>query len=43
VRTIEYKLNFLAPALIHDELKAVGKVEQKGNRISVIIPFPKII
>lgn len=36
VSTIEYKLNFLAPALLHDELKAVGKVEQQGNRILVI-------
>lgn len=36
VSTIEYKLNFLAPALLNDELKAIGKVEQKGNRILVI-------
>ncbi len=36
VSTIEYKLNFLAPALLNDELMAVGKVEQKGNRILVI-------
>lgn len=36
VSTIEYKLNFLAPALLHDQIKAVGKVEQKGNRILVI-------
>ncbi len=36
VSTIEYKLNFLAPALLNDELKAIAKVEQKGNRILVI-------
>ncbi len=36
VSTIEYKLNFLAPALLNDELLARAKVEQKGNRILVI-------
>lgn len=35
VSTIEYKLNFLSPALLNDELIAHGKVIQKGNRILV--------
>jgi len=36
VSTIEYKMNFMGPALLNDELKAIGKVEQKGNRILII-------
>jgi uncharacterized protein (TIGR00369 family) len=36
VSTVEYKMNFLSPALVGDELLAIGKVEQKGNRILVI-------
>lgn len=36
VSTIEYKMNFLGPALLNDSLKAIGKVEQKGNRILII-------
>ncbi len=36
VSTIEYKLNFLAPALINDKLVAKAKVEQKGKRILII-------
>lgn len=36
VSTIEYKINFMSPALIHDQLKAIGKVEQKGKRILII-------
>jgi uncharacterized protein (TIGR00369 family) len=36
VSTVEYKVNFLAPALLHDQLLARAKVEQKGNRILVI-------
>ena len=35
VSTIEYKLNFLSPAFLDDELLAIGKVEQKGNRILI--------
>ena len=35
VSTIEYKLNFTAPALLGDELLAKGKVEQKGKRIVI--------
>lgn len=36
VSTIEYKLNFLSAALINDQLVAISKVEQKGNRILII-------
>lgn len=36
VSTIEYKMNFMGPALLNDNLKAIGKVEQKGKRILVI-------
>lgn len=36
VSTIEYKLNFLSPALLSDELLAIAKVEQKGKRILII-------
>ncbi len=36
ISTVEYKTNFLNPALLNDELKAVAKVEQKGKRIVVV-------
>lgn len=36
VSTIEYKINFLNPALINDKLLAKAKVEQKGKRILII-------
>lgn len=36
VSTIEYKSNFLAPALLNDQLVAKAKVEQKGNSIIII-------
>lgn len=36
VSTVEYKTNFINPALINDELKAVAKVEQRGKRILII-------
>lgn len=35
VSTIEFKVNFLSPALLNDNLLAKGKVEQLGNRIIV--------
>jgi uncharacterized protein (TIGR00369 family) len=35
VSTVEYKINFLAPALLHDELMGIGKVEQQGKRLMV--------
>jgi acyl-CoA thioesterase len=36
VSTIEYKINFLSPALLNDRLVARAKVEQKGKMILVI-------
>lgn len=36
VSTVEYKINFMNPALLNDRLKAIGKVEQKGKRILII-------
>lgn len=35
VSTVEYKINFLSPALLGDTLKGIGKVEQKGNRLII--------
>lgn len=36
VSTVEFKINFLAPALLNDELFGIGKIEQKGNRIIIV-------
>lgn len=36
VSTVEYKINFLSPALLNDELCAHAKVLQKGKRILII-------
>jgi uncharacterized protein (TIGR00369 family) len=36
VSTIEYKTNFMNPALLNDQLKAIAKVEQKGKRIIIV-------
>jgi uncharacterized protein (TIGR00369 family) len=35
VSTIEFKLNFMAPALLNDRIVAKAKVDQLGNRIIV--------
>ena len=35
VSTVEYKLNFLAPALLNDQLVAKARVEQRGKRILI--------
>lgn len=35
VSTVEFKINFLAPALLDDELMGIGKVEQQGNRLII--------
>ena len=35
VSTVEYKINFIKPAMHNDELTGVGKVIQKGKRIIV--------
>lgn len=37
VSTVEYKINFIAPALLDDELLGIGKVEQKGNRLIIVV------
>ena len=36
VSTVEYKINFLAPALVNDELTAHAKILQKGKRILIV-------
>ena len=36
VSTVEYKLNFMAPAFLNDELLAIGKVEQLGKRLIIV-------
>lgn len=36
VSTVEYKINFMNPALLNDQLKAIAKVEQKGKRLLII-------
>jgi len=36
VSTVEYKLNFLSPALLNDQLVAKAKVEQQGKRLLII-------
>lgn len=36
VSTVEFKINFLGPALLNDELLGTGRVEQQGKRILVI-------
>ena len=36
ISTVEFKINFLAPALLDDELIGIGKVEQKGNRLIIV-------
>lgn len=35
VSTIEYKINFLSPALLNDQLVAYAKTEQVGKRIII--------
>lgn len=35
VSTVEFKINFLSPALLHDELLGIGKIEQKGKRLII--------
>lgn len=36
VSTVEFKINYLSPALLGDELIAKAKVEHKGNRLLVV-------
>jgi uncharacterized protein (TIGR00369 family) len=35
VSTVEFKINFLAPAILGDELIGIGKVEQHGKRLII--------
>ena len=35
VSTVEFKINYLMPALLNDQLKGVGKVIKKGKRIVI--------
>jgi uncharacterized protein (TIGR00369 family) len=36
VSTVEYKLNYLGPALLNDHLTARAKVEHRGKRILIV-------
>lgn len=36
VSTVEFKINFLKPALLNEKLTGKGKVIQKGNRLLVV-------
>ena len=36
VSTVEYKMNFMSPALLHDKLLAKARVIQRGKRILII-------
>lgn len=36
ISTVEFKINFLAPALLGDELMGIGKVEQQGKRLIIV-------
>ena len=35
VSTIEFKINYLKPAFLNDELRGIGKVIKKGKRIII--------
>lgn len=36
VSTVEFKINYLSPALLGDELFGIGKIEQKGKRLIIV-------
>lgn len=36
VSTVEFKINFLKPALLNEKLRGIGKVIQKGNRLLIV-------
>jgi uncharacterized protein (TIGR00369 family) len=36
ISTVEYKTNFMNPALLNDQLKAIARVEQKGKRLIIV-------
>jgi hypothetical protein len=42
VSTVEYKINFLNPALLNDQLKAIAKVEQKQEQPQIKIISDKV-
>ena len=35
VSTVEFKINYLAPALLGDQLFGIGKIDHMGNRIII--------
>ncbi len=35
VSTVEFKINYISPSLLHDELFGIGKVEQLGKRLVI--------
>ena len=35
ISTVEFKINFLSPALLGDKLMGIGKVEQQGKRLII--------
>lgn len=36
ISTVEFKINFLAPALLGDTIQGIGKVEQQGKRLIIV-------
>jgi len=36
ISTIEFKINFLSPAFLHDNLIGIGKMEKKGNHLIIV-------
>lgn len=36
VSTVEFKINYFSPAFLNDQIKGIGKIEQKGNRIIIV-------
>lgn len=36
ISTVEFKINFLAPAFLGDSLQGIGKVEQQGKRLIIV-------
>ena len=35
ISTVEFKINFLAPAFLGDTLQGIGKVDQQGKRLII--------
>jgi uncharacterized protein (TIGR00369 family) len=36
ISTVEFKINFLAPALLGDTIQGIGKVEHQGKRLIIV-------